>query len=398
MLDGGAGDDIIFASGGIDTIIGGTGTDVLVLTGNRANYSITNNSGTYTVIDTRTNNPDGTETVTGVETFRFADGDMTSSNVATVTSLAAPIVETFDNGSLSGWTGGTLVTSNSDFGPFLTSAAAYNNSGTPASSLGIQNVQDVYKTFSLSGNQTSVTISFTFNGIDSWDDEAFYVWANDVLVANNLNTTATLTDYTNTTPDSLFATHYGFSSGQWYTDQMYTYVLTVNTTSTSFKLGFGSGLDGNWNDEAWGVDNLVIRENLSGISTTYTEGTTGNDSNSASAQSDSYAGGVGNDTISGGAGNDYLTGGDGNDSIDGGSGNDSLSGGWGVDTITGGTGADTIDAGAGDDTIWAEGTNFIVNGSFESALSTGWTSSGNVSPSTGPTPILGTFTGTFSGG
>ncbi|MFN7890247.1 MAG: DUF4347 domain-containing protein, partial [Pirellula sp.] len=362
-LDGGAGDDIIFASGGIDTIIGGTGTDVLVLSGNRANYSITNNSGTYTVIDTRTSSPDGTETVTGVETFRFADGDMTSSNVATITALAAPIVETFDNGNLNGWTGGTLVTTNADFGPFLTSAATYNNQASTASALGIQNNQDVFKTFALSGNQSSVTISFTFNQIETWDNENFLVWVNDALTSSNNFVYNAAGNYANTTPDSTAGTNYGFATVN--QDLPNTYVITFNTTASSLKLGFGSQLDSNWGDEAWGVDNLAIRENLSGISTTYTEGTTGNDTNTSTAQADSYAGGVGNDTISGGAGNDYLTGGDGNDSVDGGSGSDVITGGWGVDAITGGTGADTIDAGAGDDTVWAEGANLVSNGSFE---------------------------------
>jgi choice-of-anchor C domain-containing protein len=386
-IDGGAGDDVIFASGGTDTIIGGTGNDVLVLSGNRSNYSITNNAGTFTIIDLRTNTPDGTETVTGIETFRFADGDMSSSNVATVTTLAAPIVETFDNGNLAGWTGGTIVTSDSSFGPFLASTAAASTT--------VVNVQDVYKTFSLSGNQTSVTISLTFNEIDSWDGENFLIWVNDTQVFANAFGQGVTQNYSTTTSDNGGTTNPGF--GGW-TDEIHSIVLTVNTTATTLKLGFGSSLDQTFVDEGWGVDNLVIRENLSGVSTTYTEGTTGNDTNSATAQLDSYAGGTGNDSISGDAGNDYLTGGDGTDTVDAGAGNDMITGGWGVDTLTGGTGSDTIDAGEGADSVWAEGTNLIVNGSFESALTTGWTSSGNVGIFAYPTPVLGTNTAAFSSG
>jgi choice-of-anchor C domain-containing protein len=387
VIDGGAGDDVIRASGGIDTIAGGAGTDVLILSGNRSNYTITNNSGTYTITDLRTNSPDGTNTVTGVETFRFADGDMTAAQVATITSLAAPIVETFDNGSLTGWTGGTIVTSDSNFGPFLASTAAQSST--------VINVQDVHKTFALSGNQTSVTISLTFNEIDSWDGENFLIWVNDTQVFANAFGQGATQNYSTTTSDNGGTTNPGF--GGW-TDEVHSIVLTVNTTATTLKLGFGSGLDQTFADEGWGVDNLVIRENLSGASTTYTEGTTGNDSNSSTAQADSYAGGTGNDSLSGDTGNDYLTGGDGTDTIDAGAGNDIIVGGWGVDTLTGGTGSDTIDAGEGADTVWAEGTNLIVNGSFESALSTGWSSSGNVVQSTNPTPILGTNSVGFSGG
>ncbi len=52
---------------------------------------------------------------------------------------------------------------------------------------------------------------------------------------------------------------------------------------------------------------------------------------------------------------------------------DIVVGGWGDDTLAGGRGADLVDGGAGNDTLWAEGNSFITNGSFESALSTGWT-------------------------
>ncbi|MFO1001926.1 MAG: hypothetical protein U0936_16445 [Planctomycetaceae bacterium] len=52
------------------------GPDVIVFSGNRANYSVVNNSGVYTVVDLRTNNPDGTQIVSGVEIFRFQDGEL----------------------------------------------------------------------------------------------------------------------------------------------------------------------------------------------------------------------------------------------------------------------------------------------------------------------------------
>jgi hypothetical protein len=257
-LDGGAGDDTFVASGGVDTIIGGAGTDILVLSGNRSNYSITNASGTITITDLRNNAPDGVETVTGVETFRFADGDMSSSNVATITSLAAPIVETFDNGSLSGWTGGTIVNVGNDFGSFLSSATGYNNPTINAPTLGIQNIQDVSKTFALSGSQSSATISFTFNRIDSWDTEQFRVWVNDTIVSQNAYAGNTNSNYADTTSDGGGSgTNLGFNfQNAWWDDEVVTYVITVNTTATSLKLGFGSTADDAWNNEAWGVDNL----------------------------------------------------------------------------------------------------------------------------------------------
>jgi choice-of-anchor C domain-containing protein len=168
-IDAGSENDWIRSSGGNDTIDGGTGTDVLVFGGSRSDYRVTVSGSTYTITDLRSGSPDGIETITNVETFRFLDQDYTTADVA----LNAPIIETFEDGSLTGWTGGAIVSSNADFGSFLTSATA------------TYNIQDVYKTFSLSGNQTSATISFTFNQFDSWDGETFRVWLNDVLVSNN---------------------------------------------------------------------------------------------------------------------------------------------------------------------------------------------------------------------
>lgn len=291
-IDGGAGNDTITGGAGNDTITGGIGTDIVIYSsGNRSDYAVTLSGGTYTLVDLRNSSVnEGTDTVTGVETFRFADGELSSVMVA----LNTPIFENFDNGSLTGWTGGTIVTSNADFGPFLTSATAFNNPGTIAPSLGIQNVQDVYKTFALSGNETSVTVSFTFNRIDSWDGETFRVYVNDTLVSNNSFNANTAQDYADGTPDLGAGASLGFSGRNEVTN---TFVLTVNTTATSLKLGFGSGLDQNWSDEAWGVDNILIREQASGTTGTYAEGTTGNDSNTGTANSDSYAGNIGDDTI-----------------------------------------------------------------------------------------------------
>ncbi|MBR1034095.1 M10 family metallopeptidase, partial [Bradyrhizobium liaoningense] len=81
VLNGGAGNDTITGGGGNDTIIGGAGTDTTVYSGNRANYAIAYSAvtQTFTVVDQRSGSPDGTDTVTGVESFRFADGVVASS-------------------------------------------------------------------------------------------------------------------------------------------------------------------------------------------------------------------------------------------------------------------------------------------------------------------------------
>ncbi|WP_245305415.1 M10 family metallopeptidase C-terminal domain-containing protein [Bradyrhizobium sp. LTSP857] len=75
VLNGGAGNDTITGGGGNDTIIGGAGTDAAVYSGNRSSYLVSYNATTqtFTLTDERGGSPDGTDTVTGVESFQFAD-------------------------------------------------------------------------------------------------------------------------------------------------------------------------------------------------------------------------------------------------------------------------------------------------------------------------------------
>ncbi|MCV6592039.1 MAG: hypothetical protein OIF48_03735, partial [Silicimonas sp.] len=75
QLTGGAGDDVLTGGAGDDTLAGGAGNDVATFAGNWADYTITESGGTYTVVDLRNGSPDGTDTITNVETFRFSDGD-----------------------------------------------------------------------------------------------------------------------------------------------------------------------------------------------------------------------------------------------------------------------------------------------------------------------------------
>lgn len=84
VLNGGSGDDTLIGGGGSDTIIGGAGADTAVYSGNQADYVIVYNSATqaFTIADQRSGPPDGTDTITGVEYFQFADGTVTSAALA----------------------------------------------------------------------------------------------------------------------------------------------------------------------------------------------------------------------------------------------------------------------------------------------------------------------------
>ncbi len=101
-------------------------------------------------------------------------------------------------------------------------------------------------------------------------------------------------------------------------------------------------------------------------------GMAGNDSLDGSFGRDALTGGDGNDTLDGGhdndtlngqVGNDLIRGDHGDDLIDGGDGNDTINGGDGNDTIDGGLGNDLINGADGDDSINGnDGVDIIVGG------------------------------------
>jgi len=100
VLNGGGGNDTITGGGGNDTIIGGAGTDTAVYSGSQANYAISYNSTTqvFTLVDQRSGTPDGTDTVSGVENFQFADG--TISSTALISLLVPTVIEAIGDTSL----------------------------------------------------------------------------------------------------------------------------------------------------------------------------------------------------------------------------------------------------------------------------------------------------------
>src|SRR5262245_28331961 len=95
---GGSGNDIFTGSslnntltgkGGNDTINGAGGSDTAIYSGSKSQYQITQNSdGSIRLVDLRPGSPDGTDTVSNVEFFQFADGTV----AATSLFNAAPVV------------------------------------------------------------------------------------------------------------------------------------------------------------------------------------------------------------------------------------------------------------------------------------------------------------------
>ena len=74
-ITGGAGHDTLAGLGGDDLLIGGAGNDLALLQGVRANYSFTQIEGGWRVVDSVAGR-DGTDVLQGIESVRFANGEV----------------------------------------------------------------------------------------------------------------------------------------------------------------------------------------------------------------------------------------------------------------------------------------------------------------------------------
>jgi hypothetical protein len=158
--------------------------------------------------------------------------------IGTPSAAALVASENFE-GTVSGWTDNTAE----DPGA---------NSGGFTRFLGRHDIGDVVsKTFALSGDQTQVTIGFDFYRMDSWDGEVFTATASDGVAAN---ASVSHQGYFYDGPQQSV---FGF-----WTDRIAPLSFIFDTTATSFTLTFSSTLDQGFADESWGVDNLMITDNV----------------------------------------------------------------------------------------------------------------------------------------
>ena len=83
-LKGGAGDDILRGGAFDDILDGGAGSnDTAIYEGNRADYSISQNSpGRYKITDLRTDGDEGTDIIENIEFLQFADGTIEVTTIA----------------------------------------------------------------------------------------------------------------------------------------------------------------------------------------------------------------------------------------------------------------------------------------------------------------------------
>lgn len=76
-LDGRGGDDVFIGNGGDDSLYGGKGNDTAVYRGNRAEYEIEYDAASgHVFVHDQVSGRDGSDRLHGIETLRFADGDL----------------------------------------------------------------------------------------------------------------------------------------------------------------------------------------------------------------------------------------------------------------------------------------------------------------------------------
>ncbi|MGI9506241.1 MAG: cadherin domain-containing protein, partial [Geminicoccaceae bacterium] len=170
--------------------------------------------------------------------------------LSTVSSTSTSVVsEDFEAGA-TGWSDNTTTAGGAGLdGSYL------GNFGDTGGS------QTIYKTFSLSGNQDSVTINFDFWEFDTWNGEDFKIWVDDQLISTDTYYTQ---EYYGSSDSSTYGTSTSSTSSDlghgMYSDQTHSYSFTIDSSATSIKLGFGASLDETTSSESWGIDNLELLE------------------------------------------------------------------------------------------------------------------------------------------
>jgi hypothetical protein len=308
-LEGGEGNDNLFGGAGNDTLDGGSGSDTALYSGNWSDYDITENAdGSYTVTDTRAGSPDGSDTVSNVETFSFADGDKAADELIDTTAEVGPVSDTNSSANTIHETDGA---------------------GTQVGITAIASDPDGDAvTYQLSDDRFSIDDE----GVVTVADHAFF----DSQVESSIDLTVTAKSADGSETSETFSIDvtgnydYQFTGG--------TGSGTFNASGQSYSVDGVGGSDnistGEYNDRIEG-GSIAGADVISGNG--------GRDLLFGEGGQDMIVGGAGDDVIVGGADADNLVGGDGSDLFMYGLGD-------GNDSITGGTGSawtDVIDLGGG---------------------------------------------------
>lgn len=357
VISAGSGDDLLTGGAGDDTINAGDGQDIAVFSGNWSDYSVTESNGAFTLTDNRPGSPDGVDVVVDVEIFRFADGDISISdllNVAPEIGLSVGQVEENASGEI---VGEVLALDANDRDTFTLSVDD-DRFEIVAGNLKLKDGESL--DFESDGASHIVNITATDSHGASTVQEVTINIA-DVGEVHRLEN------------GTLFDDMGERESQIWHSSGNQADYIITNEAGSNVYNGKGKGdttiIGRDGNDKVAG-----------GYGDNYIDLGGGNDTLWAQRGNDTVFGGDGNDRLLGDLGNDFVDGGDGNDTVNGGTGHDTLYGGAGNDTMVGGSGNDTIDGGEGLDVMIGDAGHdlFLVSaeqagGTVEGGTGGGWT-------------------------
>jgi VCBS repeat-containing protein len=412
--------DTLNGGDGNDTINGNSATDTAIYSGVWTDYTISNVSGTITLIDNRVGSPDGTDTVTNVESFTFSNGTFTAAQIVndapTAVADAANALEAggVDNGTPGIDPAGNVLTNDTDpdsslndsktvqglaagtlAGPLATGvgatvAGAYGSlvlqangsylytvdnedAAVEALNPGVQLIDTFSYTMKDAAGQTSTT-TLTVT-IDGASDGSFLLASvpNPPISGGAGNDSLVGTDG----DDSIN----GLAGND-----------TINGLEGDDTIEGAQGsdtMDGGAGDDTASYENAGagVTVNLSSRTAQNTAGAgtdtlKGFERLTGSAFADTLTGSSAANVLAGLAGNDRINGGGGNDTLDGGSGNDTLAGGTGNDIYVLDSASDTVTeaASGGSDTAQTTLNSYTLGANVEHLVFVGtgnFTGSGN---------------------
>jgi Ca2+-binding RTX toxin-like protein len=393
-LDGGDGNDTIYGDTGNDTLIGGLGNDTLrgeadndIMEGGAGDDTILGGAGNDTYIYT-SGHDIFTEASSGTDVIKLIAGwDISDLTFMRYDANPSDLVIKFGSGATNSITlndhfsnvaSAFETLEFSDLSTIDLKTRQYETYGTNSGEIlnGIVyngSVDDIF--YALGGDDTvwganGNDIIYGGDGNDILRGEA----GNDILYGEEGDDTLEGKD-----GDDIYVysggmdTFYENNSSGSDTVRI-TGVTTINDISITQSgshatMVINSGVDEillNWMhyNTNYNIEKIEFED---GFSTTlmdyssWTSGTSGNDTITGTGSHNTIIGKAGNDTLDGAGGDDNVHGGAGNDIVKGGSGVDIVHGGVGDDTIYGGDGLDTLYGGSGEDIFVFEAASAFNN-------------------------------------
>lgn len=340
-LNGGNGDDTLTGGLGADTINGGGGTnDRAIYSADWKDYIISKSGSILTI-----SGPDGTDTVSNVETFTFANGTFSATEILndTPTDLAISNA-TIDENSAGGTVIGILSATDVDsaLGDAMTYSLVSDESnkfavvdnklilanGASLDSEAAASHTVVVRATDVHGAFTNLTVNVS---VEDTNEAPAGLTLSSSTVVENASDGATIGTLSATDPDIGDILTYQLLS-----DNNGRFALSGNT----LVVGKGFLLDFEQSE----THTITVRvQDAAGVSTDSSFTINVSDQNVENVTGDNAA-----NTIQGGDGDDTLIGLDGADTLIGGDGNDTLTGGMDADTIDGGDGANDTATYSGD--------------------------------------------------